>query len=205
MGESQWEKGDVGEEEVLAVLAETTQTLEGAGIPYMFIGGLPLAVYGRPTPIADLDVMIKHEDVAKAMASLKDAGFETKDPEENWLHKAAKEGVLVDLITRSEGDLFIDEEMLERTVHTEYKGQQVRLVSPEDLLVMKAVAHEEDTPHYWHDAITIIVGRDLDWNYLVRRARHGAKRVLSLLVYAQSSDLFVPDEPIRELYKTIYG
>ena len=205
MGESQWEKGDVGEEEVLAVLAETTQTLEGAGIPYMFIGGLPLAVYGRPTPIADLDVMIKHEDVAKAMASLKDAGFETKDPEENWLHKAAKEGVLVDLITRSEGDLFIDEEMLERTVHTEYKGQQVRLVSPEDLLVMKAVAHEEDTPHYWHDAITIIVGRDLDWNYLVRRARHGAKRVLSLLVYAQSSDLFVPDEPIRELYNTIYG
>ena len=205
MGDSQWEKGDVGEEEVLSVLAETTKALEGAGIAYMFIGGLPLAVYGRPTPIADLDVMIKHEDVDKALGSLEDAGFETKDPEENWLHKAAKEGVLVDLITRSEGDLFIDEEMLERTVQTEYKGHRVRLVSPEDLLVMKAVAHEEDTPHYWHDAITIIVGRDLDWNYLVRRARHGAKRVLSLLVYAQSSDLFVPDEPIRELYNTIYG
>ena len=204
MGDSQWEKGDVGEEEVLAVLAETTKALEGAGIAYMFIGGLPLAVYGRPTPIADLDVMIKHEDVEKALDALEGAGFETKDPAENWLHKAAKEGVLVDLITRSEGDLFIDDEMLERTVQTEYKGQQVRLVSPEDLLVMKAVAHEEDTPHYWHDAITIIVGRDLDWNYLVRRARHGAKRVLSLLVYAQSSDLFVPDEPIRELYNTIY-
>ena len=205
MSDSQWEKGDVGEEEVLAVLAETTSALEGAVIPYMFSGGLPLAVYGRPTPIADLDVMIKHEDVEKALAALEAAGFETKDPEENWLHKAAKEGVLVDLITRSEGDLFIDEEMLERTVQTEYKSQQVRLVSPEDLLVMKAVAHEEDTPHYWHDAITIIVGRDLDWNYLVRRARHGAKRVLSLLIYAQSSDLFVPDEPIRELYNTIYG
>lgn len=205
MGDSQWEKGDVGEEEVLAVLAETTRTLEGAEIPYMFIGGLPLAVYGRPTPIADLDVMIKHEDVEKALAALEVAGFETRDPEENWLHKAAKDGVLVDLITRSEGDLFIDEDMLERTVQTDYKGCNVRLVSPEDLLVMKAVAHEEDTPHYWHDAITIIVGRELDWGYLVRRARHGAKRVLSLLVYAQSSDLFVPDEPIRELYSSIYG
>ena len=204
MSNDKWEKGDVDEAEILEVLGEVTRVLEQASIPYMFIGGLPLAVYGRPTPIADLDVMIKHEDVEGALGAMEEGGFDTKDADENWLHKAAKNGVLVDLITRSEGDLFIDDEMLERTVQTEYKGQQVRLVSPEDLIVMKAVAHEEDTPHYWHDAITIIVGRELDWSYVVRRARHGAKRVLSLLIYAQSSDLFVPDEPIRELYNSIY-
>jgi hypothetical protein len=98
----------------------------------------------------------------------------------------------------------VDEDLLERSVETEYKGIPVRLVSPEDLLVMKAVAHEEDTAHYWHDAMTLIVGADLDWSYVVKRARHGARRVLSLLVYAQSSDLFVPDAAIQELYRSIY-
>lgn len=204
MGVDKWRKGDIEEQELLRILGETTEALEGTGVAYMFIGGLPLAVYGRPTPVADLDVMVKHEDVEKTLRSLEEAGFDTKVTDMNWLHKAAKDGVLVDVITRSEGDLFIDEEMLERAVQTEYKGCQVKLVSPEDLLVMKAIAHEEDTPHYWHDALTLIVGRDLDWGYVARRARHGAKRILSLLVYAQSTDLYVPDEAIQDLYTAIY-
>ncbi len=204
MSADKWEKGDVEETDLLRVLGETTQALDRAGVPYMFIGGLPLAVYGRPTPVADLDVMIKHEDVGEALRALNEAGFETKETEMNWLHKAAKDEVLVDLITRSEGDLFVDEEMLERTVQTEYKGHPVKLVSAEDLLVMKAIAHAEDTAHYWHDALTLIVGRDLDWGYVARRARHGTKRILSLLVYAQSTDLYVPDETIQDLYTAVY-
>ncbi len=205
MATDQWEKGDVDQSTVLRVLEETTDALDGAGIPYLFIGGLPLAIYGRPKPIQDLDLMVKHEDAGEAMAALEAAGFDSKDPDEHWLHKAAKEGVLVDVITRSEGDLYIDDEMLERAVTKEYKGHQVRLLSAEDLLVMKAIAHEEDTAHYWHDAMTLIVGADLHWDYVVRRARHGAKRVLSLLIYAQSRDLFVPDDAIAELYRSIYG
>jgi predicted nucleotidyltransferase len=201
----QWEKGDVDQDVVLRVLEETSAVLETASVPHVFIGGLPLAVYGRPTPIADVDVMVRNEDVPATMQALEKAGFETKDPSEEWLSKAAKEGVLVDVITRSSGDLYLDDEVLERSVQTDYKGVKVRLVSPEDLLVMKAVAHEEDTAHYWHDAMTLIVGAELDWHYVVRRARHGAKRVLSLLVYAQSKDLFVPDSAIQELYRSVYA
>ncbi len=186
-------------------MGETTEALDAAEIPYFFIGGLPLAIYGRPKPIEDLDLMVKNEDADKALAALDDAGFDTKEPSETWLYKAAKDGVLVDVITRSEGDLFVDDEMLQRIVEADYKGQPVKLVSAEDLLVMKAVAHEEDTAHYWHDAMTLIVGAELDWKYVVRRSRHGAKRVLSLLIYAQSSDLYVPDEAIQELYGAIYG
>lgn len=204
MAEDQWEKGDVDQTTVLQVLGAARDALETVSIPYMFIGGLALAIYGRPKPIEDLDVMVKHEDAEKALKALQDAGFETKEPPENWLHKAAMEGVLVDIITRSEGDLYVDDEMVERSVIKDYKDRQVRLVSPEDLLVMKALAHEEDTAHYWHDAMTLIVGADLDWNYVVKRARHGAKRMLSLLIYAQSSDLFVPDQAIQDLYGSIY-
>ena len=204
MSEDQWEKGDVEQTTVLQVLGEVRDVLEAVSVPYMFIGGLALSVYGRPKPIQDLDLMVKHEDAEKAIRALQDAGFETKDPPEQWLMKAAKEGVLVDVITRSEGDLYVDDEMIERSLTKNHKGQQVRLVSPEDLLVMKAIAHEEDTAHYWHDAMTLIVGVDLDWEYVVRRARHGAKRLLSLLIYAQSSDLFVPDDAINDLYRSIY-
>lgn len=200
----QWEKGDVDQSTVLDVLRDTRDALESAQVNHLFIGGLPLSIYGRPKPIQDLDLMVKHEDVEDAMAALKEAGFETKDASEEWLVKAAKEGVLVDVITRSEGDLFVDDELLDRSVHKEYKGIPVRLVSAEDLLVMKAVAHEEDTAHYWHDAMTLIVGVELDWRYVAKRARHGAKRVLSLLIYAQSSDLFVPDDAIKELYRSVY-
>lgn len=199
-----WEKGDVDQTTLVEVLGETRDALEGLGIPYMFIGGLPLVVYGRPKPVQDLDVMVKQEDADKAIQALAEAGFETKDPPEQWLQKAAKQGVLVDVITRSEGDLYVDDEMIERIVVADYKGERVPLVSAEDLLVMKAIAHEEDTAHYWHDAMTLIVGAELDWGYVVERSRHGAKRLLSLLIYAQSSDLHVPDRVIKDLYAQSY-
>ncbi|HJR46285.1 MAG TPA: nucleotidyltransferase [Actinomycetota bacterium] len=205
MSDSRWEKRDhVDQDTLLRVLGETSDVLDRTGIPYVFIGGLPLSVYGRPKPIKDLDVMVRHEDVEKTMQVLADAGFETKDAPEEWLHKAAKDGVLVDVITRSEGDLYLDDELLGRALERDYKGRNVKLVGPEDLLVMKAIAHEEDTPHYWHDAMALIVGVELDWDYIVQRARHGAKRLLSLLIYAQSTDLFVPDETIDELYRSVY-
>ena len=45
---------------------------------------------------------------------------------------------------------------------------------------------------------------DLDWDYLERRARRAPRRVLSLLIYAQSIDLFVPNRVIRSLFEAAY-
>jgi hypothetical protein len=79
------------------------------------------------------------------------------------------------------------------------------LAAPEDVIVIKALAHDEPSFRHWHDSLAIIAAQELDWEYLVRRARHGAHRVLSLLVYAQSNDLIVPEQPIRSLFESIYG
>jgi hypothetical protein len=77
-------------------------------------------------------------------------------------------------------------------------------VSPEDLIVMKAVATVEDTARYWHDALSVLGRPDLDWGYLTRRAKqHGARRILALLFFAQSMDLLVPEEVITELLDAI--
>ena len=71
---------------------------------------------------------------------------------------------------------------------------------------MKAVAASEDTPRYWYDAIGIAARSDLDWDYLTTRARSGgARRVLAVLIYAQSNDVAVPLEPLRELAELVLG
>jgi hypothetical protein len=80
----------------------------------------------------------------------------------------------------------------------------VPVAPPEDLVVMKASAMSEDTSRYWYDAAAIIAATELDWDYLVARARqHGARRLLSLLLFATSIDIVVPSGPIETLYEAI--
>lgn len=69
---------------------------------------------------------------------------------------------------------------------------------------MKALLYQEHRPMEWFDALALVGRPGFDWRYLVRRAfRHGAQRVLSLLIYARSSGVNVPDEPIRELARAV--
>jgi hypothetical protein len=94
--------------------------------------------------------------------------------------------------------------MLERGVSMEFKGRTIPLVPPEDLVVMKTMATSEDTPRYWYDALSILARVDLDWSYLVRRARaSGVRRVLAVLLFAQSIDLAVPSDAIRSLFELV--
>jgi hypothetical protein len=52
----------------------------------------------------------------------------------------------------------------------------------------------------------VISQGDLDWEYLVRRAcRAGPRRVLSLLLYAESNDLFVPRGAVVSLDAAVHG
>jgi hypothetical protein len=80
----------------------------------------------------------------------------------------------------------------------------VNAISPEDFLVIKAAAHQEHNPHHWHDALAVLKQGNLDWDYLLKRAKHAPRRVLALLIYGQSNDIAVPNEYIRRLYKTVF-
>jgi predicted nucleotidyltransferase len=193
------------DEQIQQALAEAVRALREAEVPFVVMGGLSTAAFARPRVTDDIDVFVRPDAAVRALQVLADAGFRTEETDPHWIFKAFRHGVLVDVIFRSTGDLYLDEEMLSRADEQEHLGVAVPLVSPEDLLVIKAVAANEDSPRHWHDALAVIARCRLDWPYLLRRARQaGPRRILSLLLYAESNDLAVPAEVIEALFEVVH-
>jgi predicted nucleotidyltransferase len=195
----------VDEQTFLGVLDEVLETLNADGVPYAMIGGLASTILGRTRWTHDLDVYLRDQhDAARAMEALARAGFRTEKTDEHWLYKGIKRGVLVDLIFKAKGDIYLDDEMQARISVIDFKGRMVPVIPPEDLIMIKAIIHDEATPRHWYDALGVIAQSDIDWEYLLRRSIHGPRRLLSLLTYGQTNDLVVPDHVIRRLFETIY-
>ena len=155
-----------------AVLFAVVEAVEDEGVPYLAIGGLATAAYGRPRPTKDIDVFVKPEDAERCVKALESAGFTTEKPKEDWLLKAYKEDVLVDVIFRIHNSIYLDDDMIARARRHELKGATVKVVPPEDFIVMQACTHSEDTPHYWYNALTVIASSEIDWDYVIRRSSH---------------------------------
>lgn len=189
------------------VLGDTAEALEAGAVPYVLIGGIASSRYGRPRWTHDIDLLVKPEDAERALEQLANAGFETERTDHRWIYKGFKSRVMVDIIFKSTGGsgIHLDDEMIARAVPTMVRGHRLRLIPPEDLLVMKAAVSSEIGPRHWHDALSIISTTQLDWQYLERRAIRAPRRVLSLLIYAHSLDLLVPNGTIHRLYEQIYG
>jgi hypothetical protein len=198
--------GEVRSDETfVTVLAEAVAAVEAAGIPYLLMGGVASAAIGRLRWTHDIDLLVRPDDARPALSALATAGFDVEETDSHWLYKGFKHGVLVDVIFRSAGDIFLDDEMLARSALVDHRGQVVRIIAPEDLVVIKAVVSAEHVPQHWYDALGVLASCELDWEYLASRARRfGLRRVLSLLLFAQSNDLPVPDKPVRMLYETLH-
>jgi len=189
---------------LLRVLDTTVAALTDSGLTFLVMGGIASAIFGRARVTSDIDLFVRQSDNERALEALAKRGFRTEVIYEHWLSKAALDGVTVDIISRSTPDILLDDEMVRRAVVGRYEGRRLWLVPPEDLVVMKALAASEDTPRYWYDALGIIGHTDLDWEYLIRRARaNGPRRVLALLLYAWSNDLVVPGDPVRTLFELV--
>lgn len=193
------------EADVELALAEAVGAIEQKGLPYLLMGGAGSVTFGRPRVTDDIDLFVRPEDAARALEVLGAAGFDTAETDLTWLHKAFRHGVLVDVIFRSAGEVYLDEEMLRRGRRCNYLGTDAVIMCPEDLVVVKAIAASEETTRYWYDALALVARCELDWDYLLSRARQsGPRRVLSLLLYAESNDLPVPAEAIESLLATVH-
>lgn len=186
------------------VVEAAIDAIEDAGVPYLLMGGASAQTFGRPRHTDDLDVFVRPDDAPRTLDVLAGAGFTTERTYPSWLFKAMRQGVLVDIIFRSSGDIYLDDEMLARGQRHRYLGAPALIMSPEDLLVIKVMATTEETAHHWYDALALIARRELDWPYVVERARVGPARVLSLLLFAESAGLSVPPDVVASLYRTVH-
>ena len=109
----------------LRVLDEALDALGKAGIPFLLIGGVGSAVYGRDQGTRDIDVFVRPEMARKVLEVLDARGFETKEVAERWLSKAIKHGVLVDVIFRSSRDILLGDDMLARARVMPFRGRMV--------------------------------------------------------------------------------
>ncbi len=186
-------------------LFSTLDALEEKKVDYALIGGIAASSLGRPRPTQDIDIFVRPEDADATLEVLKAYGFETNRFNPSWIFKAYKENVLIDIIFRSEGGFYFDDEMKDHSVIVHYHGRPVRVVSPEDFILIKCAVHSEEGHHHWHDALSVLSQAKLNWDYLLHRSRKAPRRLLALLVYAQSCDIGVPNFPIQKLYGSLFG
>jgi predicted nucleotidyltransferase len=194
--------------ELTPVLRDATRALAQESIPHVVFGSIALRALGRTRAGAedreDVDLFIRPPDAPAARRALAGSGFDVEETDASRLNRATRDDVTVDLVFRTAGDLHLDQEMQDRAVFAPVDGVMASLIPPEDYAVMKAVLYEEHRPYEWFDALSLITRPDLDWPYLVRRAvRHGAQRVLSLLLYARSSGVAVPEDAVAELTRAV--
>jgi hypothetical protein len=193
------------EEDLLATLRDVVEALATDGADHLLMGGIGAYSHSRPRVTEDIDVFIRPGDQGRVGAALARAGFDVVDHDPSWLVKGWKRGVLVDVIFRSSGDIYLDDEMLRRRVMGEYKGIPLPLIAPEDLFTIKALTASEANPQHFYDALGIISRCELDWGYLLQRARQaGPRRVLSLLLFAESVDLVVPSDAVTTLFEAVH-
>jgi predicted nucleotidyltransferase len=186
-------------------LGDVVAILDRQGTDHLFIGGLASMVHGRPRVTHDIDVMVRPPAARPLLQELAALGYDTDERAPHWLFKAHGRDAEIDIIFQAVGEMYLDDAMLERSTWAEPMGIRLRIAGAEDTLLMKALAHREISPRHWFDALAIIANGSLDWDVLAELAITRPRRVLSLLIYAQSEDLFVPTWLIDRLYHASRG
>ena len=130
-----------------ATLKKAASALRGAGVPFLLGGSLASWARGGRETRHDLDLMIKREDVERALTALTAAGMRADDPPEEWLVKAWDGDVLVDLIFSPKG-LPINDAVLARGEELSVLSMQIRVMAIEDVLITKLMAITEHNLRY---------------------------------------------------------
>jgi hypothetical protein len=149
--------------DIEATLKLAAAALREADVPFLLGGSLASWARGGPETRHDLDLMIKREDVDRALSALSDAGMRTENPPEEWLVKAWNGDVLVDLIFLPMG-LPIDDEVIARGEVMTILSMEMRVMALEDVLITKLMAITEH--HLRFDGLLRIaraLREQIDW------------------------------------------
>jgi hypothetical protein len=128
-------------------LKKSAAALRRAEVPFLLGGSLASWARGGPETRHDLDLMIKPEDVERAVAALVESGMRHEEPPEEWLVKAWDGDTLIDLIFYPKGTP-VDDALIERGEVMSVLGMEMRVMALEDVLVTKLMALSEHSLRY---------------------------------------------------------
>ena len=192
------------DEKYAEVLAAAVSIVEANDVPYLAAGSMASLTWGRPGPLGDVDLLIDPRSAKPLLKAFEEAGFETEETFPQWLFKAKKDGITVDLIFEMAGPLYLEPQMIDRGTVVEVQGTKVRMICPEDYILSQALALKEDTAVYWFNALGVIGRQEIDWDYIVEMAHRGPRMLLSMLLLGQAQDLPIPDSVIRRIFANAF-
>jgi hypothetical protein len=156
-------------EEMLTTMKRAAAALRDAGIPFAVGGGFAVWARGGPSSDHDVDLMIREQDVAKALDALEQIGMRTERPPEGWLVKAYDGDVLVDLIHSPSG-VAIDDELLASCDEYNVHGMPMPVLGADTVLVSRLLALTEH--HLDFEGLLSMaraVREQVDWSAVRRR------------------------------------
>ena len=155
--------------DIEATLKKSAAALRDANIPFLLGGSLASWARGGPETRHDLDLMLKEEDVERALDALEQVGMKREIPPEGWLVKAWDGDVLVDLIHHPT-EMAITDDVIARGEVISVLSMEVPVMALEDVLVTKLRALSE---HHLRYETLIRISRALrekiDWHDVRRR------------------------------------
>jgi hypothetical protein len=128
-------------------LKRAAAALREADVPFLLGGSLASWARGGPETRHDLDLMIKPQDVERALDALTGAGMRPERPPEEWLVKAWDGDTLVDLIYCPKG-LPMDDDVIARGEELSVLGMEIRVMALEDVMATKLMALTEHSLRY---------------------------------------------------------
>ena len=180
-------------DDLITAAREVQDSLEQAGLPFCFIGGLANLHWGEPRLTQDIDVTVladlgNEEKVVDELLSLISPRFsDARDfaLQSRVLLLQTQSGITVDLAL---GAMSFEEAVTSRAKDISFAGYSLRICSAEDLVVLKAFANR---PRDWSDIEGILFRQagQLDFHYIIK----------------QLGDLAPskPDQPILERLKEL--
>ena len=133
---------------LLAALGDLVAWLHAAHVPGVIIGGVAASLLGRPRVTRDVDALVLLEEAewVRFLAAGEQFGFTPRRPDAIEFAREARvllvqhvpSGIDVDVVF---GALPFEEEAVAKAVWVNVAGVRLPLPTPEDLIIMKAVAH----------------------------------------------------------------
>lgn len=155
-----------------AFYKEVISLMQSSDIPFLVGGGLAVAYYtGIPRDSKDLDIYVEAKDYPKVLSFFSDKGFGIQVHDVRWIAKILKGDMYVDVIFNSVNNICrVDKVWFERAHSGDLFGQQVRFLSPEELLWSKSYVRNRER-YDGADICHLILkcGKQMDWKHVQDR------------------------------------